>query len=200
VNAVAVFCHPKRESLCGAALDRAVQALREAEIEAEVHDLYRSDFDPVLPEEELRRRYSFDPTVLAYQRAISRATLAIFIHPDWWGQPPALLKGWIDRVLRPGVAYEYEGGEFTEKRRVPLLNHVRGAVFITTDEESGSRRSLERLWTEEIFGFCGIQMRACDTIYDVRHTTYRQRQRWLAGVSTQVRNALSDEADPAGGE
>jgi len=32
----------------------------------------------------------------------------VIVHPNWWGQPPAILKGWVDRVIRPGVAYEFQ--------------------------------------------------------------------------------------------
>jgi len=35
----------------------------------------------------------------------------VFVHPDWWGMPPAILKGWIDRVLRSGVTYQFLEGD-----------------------------------------------------------------------------------------
>jgi len=41
----------------------------------------------------------------------SEASGIVIVHPNWWGQPPAILKGWVDRVLRPGVAYEFTEGD-----------------------------------------------------------------------------------------
>ena len=38
----------------------------------------------------------------------------IVIHPNWWGMPPAILKGWVDRVIRTGVAYEFLEGDSGE--------------------------------------------------------------------------------------
>jgi len=45
---------------------------------------------------------------------------------NWWGQPPAILKGWIDRVLRPGVAYDYPAGAGPEAPAIGLL-HTKAA-------------------------------------------------------------------------
>ena len=46
-----------------------------------------------------------DELLAAHQREIREADGIIVIHPNWWGQPPAIMKGWVDRVLRVGVAY-----------------------------------------------------------------------------------------------
>jgi putative NADPH-quinone reductase len=45
--------------------------------------------------------------VQAHCGEIARAEGIIIVHPNWWGQPPAIMKGWIDRVFRPGVAYRF---------------------------------------------------------------------------------------------
>ncbi len=46
-----------------------------------------------------------------YADELMASDLLIFVHPNWWGQPPAILKGWIDRVFRPGLTYRFEEGD-----------------------------------------------------------------------------------------
>ena len=58
----------------------------------------------------------------------------LIFHPLWWGGPPAMLKGWMDRVLRQGVAYDLEGGDFSEKDWKPLLSG-NGLVLVTSDDD-----------------------------------------------------------------
>jgi NAD(P)H dehydrogenase (quinone) len=120
--------------------------------------LYAEGFDPVLTAAELARHYSFDEEIQRHSSDLVESTGLIVFHPDWWGQPPALLKGWVDRVLRPGVAYEYEGEEFLRKRKEPLLSGKKGLVFCTSDAAEGPvTRQLERLWMDGILGYCGME-------------------------------------------
>ena len=72
----------------------------------------QSAVEAVLGRDEYFRRFSFDPLVQKYTEEIEAAERIVVIHPDWWGHLPAMAKGWVDRVLRPGVAYEYSGNEF----------------------------------------------------------------------------------------
>jgi putative NADPH-quinone reductase len=121
----------------------------------------------------------------------------VFVHPEWWGQPPALLKGWVDRVLRPGVAYEPGGEELPGQERpggepAPLLGGKAALVLATRDQ--GARSGLlERLWLEGVFAFCGIRNAACQVLHDLRRLGPAQRQAWLE----QVRRALLGLFPPA---
>lgn len=79
----------------------AMQALHSNGHEVVFHDLYQERFDPVLPAEEIPRGAALDPVVKAHCDEITAADGIIIIHPNWWGQPPAILKGWADRIFRP---------------------------------------------------------------------------------------------------
>jgi len=163
------------------------------------HDLYRESFDPVLVEEEIRRRFSFDVNVQAYSREVTEAEGYLFVHPDWWGMPPALLKGWLDRVFRPGIAYDYEGQEFVRKQRVPLLAGRRGFVVCTTERESDDQAGseprpahpVEALWREAIFGFCGIKEVSVRVLDDLRNTTLNRRRAWLREIEEETESFFS---------
>jgi putative NADPH-quinone reductase len=73
---------------------------------ADFHDLYVEGFQPVIADEESRHVVSHDPLVEQHGGEVAAADGIIVVHPNGWGQPPAILKGWIDRVMRPGMAYD----------------------------------------------------------------------------------------------
>lgn len=191
-----VLAHPNRDSLNHALSARAAEAASAAGYEPHLRDLYAEGFDPVLQEAEVRRRFPFDETIQAHFRDVQEAAGFVFVHPDWWGQPPAILKGWLDRVFRPGVAYDFEGEEFLEKKKVPLLTGRWALVLSTTDAVKGkSPHPLESIWSEQIFAFCGIAPHSVEIMYDVRNSTGRMRRAWLKQVGTSLHTLLETAAE-----
>ncbi len=181
-----VVCHPRPESFTHAAAGRVRAALLADRHEVRLHDLYVERFDPVLRADEYLRKFSLDDRVQEYYRDLTESDGIVVLHPDWWGMPPALLVGWIDRVFRPGIAYEFEGYEFGPKRKVPLLSGKRALVFCTTDADrsgsGGARHPLVRLWRDTVFGYCGVEARV-KLFYRFRDSTPAERERWLTSAA-----------------
>ena len=75
------------------------------------------------------------PEVERHCREISAADGIVIVHPNWWGQPPAILKGWVDRVIRPGVAYRFEEGDKGEGVPVACSRQDLRCVFNTSNTE-----------------------------------------------------------------
>ena len=150
-------------------------------------DLYREDFNPVLSWEELRRKWSFDRKVQRYGRQLRKADRLCVVHPDWWGAPPALLKGWIERVLRPEVAYRYVGEDFTTKEPQGLLSATRLLVAVTSDGEegSGSSRAIRALW-EHIARFCGFAEHTIMIMHAMQQSSLHQRRAFLQKIAQQM--------------
>ena len=192
-----LFAHPSEKSFNRAIVERLRRALSAHELIE--HDLYREKFDPVLPQAEILRRYSLEPQIQTHFHDLQRSDALIVVHPDWWGQPPAILKGWVDRILRPGVAYDYEGPEFGRKHAVPLLGGRRGLAFITTDSEASQVRALfDMIWRDRIFGFCGIQTVAVEVFTDVRYATRRVTNGYLERVERLAQRLAAAQTDPGG--
>jgi NAD(P)H dehydrogenase (quinone) len=169
--------------------ERVVKTLRQAGREARLHDLYAEGFDPVLPAEELRRGMSFDERVLGYCEELTACHGLVLVHPDWWGLPPALLKGWVDRVFRPGVAYEFEGQEFLRKRKTPLLSEKKALVFATSHAtEEDDPGLLERFWLHAVFRYCALEQSACRVLRNLHRLDQGQRTAWLELVEETVRS------------
>ena len=153
-----VLCHPKSDSFNHMVAEKTITTLKRSHHTTFFHDLYEEGFDPVLSSAELERHFSFDEQVLSYAEQLDAAEGLVICHPDWWCGPPALLKGWVDRVFRPGFAYEYVGEEFMPKRKSPLLLDKKALVFCTTTQQEGEHtRLIEKLWINEIFRYCGME-------------------------------------------
>ena len=96
-----------------------------------VIDLYGERFDPVLDAEAWRAHrgnQTHAAGLSTYLAALGEAEGLILVYPTWWYGLPAMLKGWIDRVWQPGVAFTMEGGAF----RTRTLRRVKRFAVITT--------------------------------------------------------------------
>ena len=180
VTVTIILANPNRESFNHAIAERIHRCLDESNHQIHFHDLYAERFVPVLEIEELRRKFAFDDTITTHSRHIRESQGLVVIYPDWWGMPPAILKGWIDRVFRPGFAYEFEGEEFTEKEKVPLLTGKRAMVVTTTNETNPlSQEAMNTLWRERVFGYTGIGQVDFRCFYGLRESSGRERRRWM---------------------
>ncbi|MEO4044679.1 NAD(P)H-dependent oxidoreductase [Hoeflea sp. CAU 1731] len=131
MNALVVYCHPHEGSFTSAVRDVVTGHLRTIGAELRVIDLYGEDFQPVLSESEWS---SYEATqgrsedIARHAEALAWCDTLIFVYPTWWYGHPAMLKGWMERILLPGVAFEMpDGGDIK-----PLLRNVRRLGVYTT--------------------------------------------------------------------
>ncbi len=181
MNVICILAHPRPGSFNHAAAEHIVEALSEEGHSVRFHDLYAEHFEPVLENEEIQRRFSFDAVFARHTRELTEADGIAIVYPDWWGMPPAILKGWIDRIFRPGIVFDLQGEEFGSKQAVPLMSGKRAIVVCTTDETNPlSQEAMFALWRERIFGYVGITHVTFKAFYDVRSSSGAERRRWLA--------------------
>ena len=140
MNILIILSHPNNNSFNHAIADICKRRLTEIGHSVIFHDLYQERFNPVIENSEIPKNGQIDSTVKKHCEDLIISDGIIIIHPNWWGQPPAILKGWIDRVLRPGIAYEFEEGDNGEGIPMGLLNAQIGLVFNTSNTRQGERR------------------------------------------------------------
>ena len=112
MHVLLIYCHPCPDSFSATLLEVATEALRSAGHDVEIRQLYAENFDPVRNAEERRRYYdeSFQRGAPAdHIASLQRAEALVLVYPTWWFGPPAMLKGWFDRVWLPGVAFRVGG-------------------------------------------------------------------------------------------
>ena len=133
MRALVVYCHPKPDSFTAAVRNTVMDALEAAGAEARLIDLYAEDFEPCLNAAELDAYEDTTANAAPVQRHVALlqwCDTLIFVYPTWWYGLPARLKGWLDRVLLPGVAFLMPDAQHADIR--PGLTHIdRLAVFTT---------------------------------------------------------------------
>lgn len=186
-----LLAHPNPGSFNHAIAATAADALRNLGHSVIVHDLHQEGFDPLLPAAELGRDPVLPPDVMLHCEEIARADGIIVVHPNWWGTPPAVLKGWVDRVLRPEVAYRFVAGDNGEGVPVGLLPAKAAMVFNTANTPPERELAvfgdpLEGFWRKCVFEFCGVRNFHRRTFSVVITSTLAQRQAWLEEVRSIV--------------
>jgi len=134
MRALIVYCHPKAEGSFNAAVRDVVEGkLLAAGAEVRISDLYARAFQPVLTPEDWARYLdgpAVQETVASDVADIRWCDALIFVYPTWWYGLPAILKGWLDRVLLPDVAFLMP--DAVNKTIRPGLQHIsRLGVFTT---------------------------------------------------------------------
>lgn len=179
-NITVILGHPNSSSLCGALADGYETAAVQAGHRVRVHKLGDIDFDPVL-HHGYKEAQVLEPALVQIQESILWAEHLVFVYPTWWGAMPALLKGMLDRVLLPGVAFRYrEGSSFWDR----LLTGRSAHCFVTMDTPPWYYRWVyrspgHRLMKTNILGFCGIKPVRITPFGPVRGASAQKRQAWL---------------------
>ncbi len=162
MNISIIAAHPQKSSFNHAIANASIEVLQKNGHEVFHHDLYAEKFDPLLWEQEFPKDAKIPQEISLHCQEISQADGIIIIHPNWWGQPPAILKGWIDRVIRAGVAYEFLDTDSGEGVPIGLLKANAALIFNTSNTPSKREQEvfgdpLEQIWKNCIFEFCGIK-------------------------------------------
>ena len=191
MKVLVILGHPKKGSFNHAIANTVVETLLNNGHEVFFHDLYEEKFDPIISSQEIPKGASLEKATEKHCNEISNADGIVIVHPNWWGQPPAILKGWIDRVLRPGVAYEFKEGDSGEGIPIGLLKAETALVFNTANTPRERELQifgdpLERLWKDCIFEFCGVR-NFYRKMFGVMVTSkLEERQDWLNEVREMV--------------
>ena len=154
-----IFAHPNQQSFNRALVERVVQASHEINVETIVRDLYTLNFNPILSWDELGAcQTGIVPAEVKFeQNQIKDADLITLVYPLWWMGFPAILKGYLDRVLSYGFAYQTENG-----CSVGLLSDKKMQHFITMGnnleryQSLNFDKALQTCLVDGLFNFCGI--------------------------------------------
>ncbi|MFJ3175831.1 NAD(P)H-dependent oxidoreductase [Streptomyces roseus] len=192
------LAHPRPGSFNHALFEAVTQTLAAEGCEVAAHDLTAQGFPPVLTAEETgtvdAAAAATDPLVALHRAEVATLDALVLIHPNWWGLPPAVLTGWVQRVLVPGVAYKL--GQ-ADGEPAGLLRAGRALVLNTSDTPAEREAAefgdpLERVWAACVLPYVGVT--------DVRRTVFRtvtdstadQRAAWLAEARREARALLAD--------
>lgn len=185
MRTVIVFNHPYEESYCNAILESVTKGLEKSTHELDVINLDKDQFDPRMTSADLKafvEHTAVDPQVIGYQERIRTADHLIFIFPIWWDIMPATTKGFIDRVLSPGLAYEHHPRGFG---LVPLLKNLKSITIITTMNKPAIMYSLlignliRKVMVKSVFKTMGYKNVNWISFTSVKRVSQEKRVKWL---------------------
>lgn len=186
-----VLAHPSLASLNHALARAAVAAAEAAGAAVALHDLYRDGFDPRLQAAEVDTSDFADELAAGYARDLLAADLLVVVHPVWFFQLPATLKGWVDRVVRQGVAFDLDAhGNVTGRLR------TRSALVVTTGNASAAVERevfgdpVTRFWRDVVLAPAGVGGVERLAFSPVRGSTDAARAAWLRQVGEAVGEAV----------
>ncbi|MBQ9811937.1 MAG: NAD(P)H-dependent oxidoreductase [Thermoguttaceae bacterium] len=184
-----VVGHPDvANSFNGAIARVASEALVAQGYEPVLRDLYAEGFDPVMPLDETNRPVDEAPEAIrAEMEQVKECVGMVFVHPNWWGTPPAILKGWIDRVVRNGFAYG-----FTEQGPWQGLSDKIVQVFTTSNTPRDYELEvygdpLENFWKTIVFSLVGSKSFERRNFEQIILSDEKTRAEWLAEVDATIR-------------
>ena len=184
--------HPRSNSLNRAIAETSVAVLKKLGHEVIFHDLYQEGFDPVLPAGEENLPDTELPAYLQeHLRHFKEAEGIVIVHPNWWVGPPAILRGWIDRVVRQNSCYNFT--------KDGVISHVGGKtvqIFSTSNtpreiEMNVYGDPIENFWKVIVFGLLGTQSFERRNFESVAMSTPEERKSWLEEAENTLKRRFS---------
>ena len=192
-----LLAHPRAGSYCHALAERIGDQLINLGHEVHFHDLYAELFDPLVPAYESHTTGATVEAVVAQEEdaliALHREELRqtealIAVHPNWWGMPPAIMTGWIDRIIVPGVAYRLADATGHPEPLAPISDLVVINTSDTTDERERDLYGdpLASIWGRCVAPYLGGPRVTRKVLRPVTDATDSQRTSWLDEVETLI--------------
>ena len=197
-----VFNHPYEGSYCHAILKAVIRGAKKANHEIDLINLDEDEFDPVMRAKDLRAfviakdqpkesLQLLDPKVLQYKNRLLKADHLLFIFPIWWELMPALTKGFVDKIIFPGIAYD------TNKngtRMTSRLTNLKGITMITTMNTPYVAyklmfgNAIKKAMLLGTFWKIGVPNRKWINLNFVKFSSYEKRKKWLVSIENRIAN------------
>lgn len=185
MNVLVILAHPYNKSINYAIYQKVLSSLENNKHNVISHDLYAEEFDPVLKGYEAASNGPpQDPIIKSHGKDLVWADGIIIIHPTWWGQMPAILKGWIDRVIKNGIAFTFKEDEAGKLKRIKLVKLKKAVVFNTANSSIEKEKeilgnALELMWKKSVFSFLAVRDFHRKVFRVVSDSTFKERTVWL---------------------
>jgi NAD(P)H dehydrogenase (quinone) len=199
MKVLVVLGHPDPKSFNHAIASAVCETLRKSGHTVVFRDLCAEGFDPLLPKEEIPEDGLVPALIQQQCEELASADGIVIVHPNWWGQPPAILKGWVDRIFRPGVAYRFADGDSGEGVPIGLLRAKAALVLNTSNTPDEREKSvfgdpLEALWKRCIFDLCGVRTVHRRVFSVVVTSTLEERRKWLGEAKELTKRLFPGDA------
>ena len=179
MNVLVILGHPRKQSLSGALAAAYAEGARAAGVNVKELILAELHFNPNVELANMPEQL-FEADLAQAKRAVEWADHLVFVYPTWWGTMPALLKGFLDRMLMPGFAFEWRADGSWSK----LLTGKSAQAITTMDTPGFVYRWIygqpgHNMLKRATLNFCGIDPVRINSLGTVHDSTPEQRARWV---------------------
>ncbi|MDX1957894.1 MAG: NAD(P)H-dependent oxidoreductase [Leptospiraceae bacterium] len=186
MNLLLIYAHPNPKSYTASVKENILKNINSIHI-VELIDLYAEKFNPILIVNETQRRRDLihDKEMERYRNSVQNADHIIFVYPVWWGGFPAILKGFIERVLVSGFAYSFKEGKETNIFPKGLMKGKSVSFFCTMDSP-WIVSLVDPGWLSmkfAIFKYCGFSKIQRYVLSGLKRKSLSEREAWLKKVS-----------------
>jgi NAD(P)H dehydrogenase (quinone) len=201
MNHLIVYAHPNPKSFCNAVSDHIASLSADLGNKVTTRDLYKIKFNPVLDASDFTsiQKGKTPPDILTEQKLVSAADLITVIFPLWWTGYPAILKGWIDRVLLHGFAFKYS----REHGVTPLLTGKKVQLITTMGasvdeyESNGIMDAMAMTMGDNVWSFCGCSDAGMIVLGDIPGMSDKERQSILSEIEDTLILAMASSDKPS---
>ena len=179
-----LFAHPDPESFNGQLAAGYCSAAIAAGHEVRRQDLFELEFDPIL-RLGLRAVQPLEADLIAARANLDWCELFVLIYPVWWGNVPALLKGFFDRTLYSEITYHHDVDDPSWSKML----EGRSAHIITTSDapevwlKTHNRDSDINAVRHGTLEFCGMKPVKVTRVGDVKDLDIKAREKWIKRVA-----------------
>lgn len=197
MNHLIVYAHPNPNSFSAAICDHLEKLSKKHGNVVTIRDLYQLKFNPVLSGEDFAaiRLGKTPKDILTEQKHVSKADLITLVFPLWWTGYPAILKGWIDRVLLNGFAFSH-----SPKTGIsPLLTGKKVQIITTMGasateyEENGLMDAMAMTMGDNVWGFCGCEDAGMIALGEIPGASEKERKQTLAELGKTLEISLKNK-------
>ncbi len=194
MRVVLVVAHPDPNSFSHAIASTATAALTRAGHAVTVLDLYAEEFRAAMSLDERLAYHSerpiLDPMAERHAGIVKHAEALVFIYPTWWSTVPAILKGWLERVMVPGVGFVFDEKQHVRRglthvhRIVGISTYGSPRIYVRALHDNGRRTLLRALRLNTAI----FTRRSWLGLYQMDNRTVEQRAAFLRRVDRKLRS------------
>jgi NAD(P)H dehydrogenase (quinone) len=194
MRVVVVVAHPDPHSFNHSIASTAAASLTRAGHAVTVLDLYAEEFRAAMSHDERQAYHSdrplLDPMAERHAGVVKHAEALVFVYPTWWSTVPAILKGWLERVMVPGVGFVFDEHQrvrrgLTDVRRiVGISTYGATRLYVKALNDNGRRTLMRALRLNTAL----VTRRSWLALYGVDNCSLAQRQAFLKRVDQKMRS------------
>lgn len=181
-----ILGHPNKNSFCGALADQYIKGAQKAGHEVKTLNIGDLEFNPIL-RDGYNNMPALEPDLKHSQQMIKWATHCLIVFPTRWTAPPALLKGFLERVLLPDFAYKYIKGK-KPIPYIPLLKDKTADIIATMDSPNLFYRFIiggtGNKIIKDSLKFCGIKIKNNCFFGSIKMSSDSKKSKWLKKAFT----------------